>query len=346
MPLTRFTDTVLDADPEEAAVVEQFEYNLRPTNFAQVIGREREKKTLSLMIRASQTTGEALDHVLFHGPPGLGKTSLAHVVAQELGVPIQVTSGPALAKQGDLAAILSSISARSILFIDEIHRLPKASEEILYPAMEDRALDVVVGSGAGAKIVRLDLEPFTVVAATTRVGLISKPLRDRFGADFRLDYYSAAEMAELVAQKAKLLQLDLHAEAAANIAQRSRQTPRIALKVLKRVRDHALATDVKLVTSELVDATLDLLEIDTLGLDALDRKILLALVQKFAGGPVGIQTLAAAVSEEVDTIGDVYEPYLLQTGFLERTPRGRKATALAYRHLGLYNETDDNSAEQ
>jgi len=324
-------------------VEEKLEFSLRPQSLDEVIGRIKEKKTLRMMIAASKSQNAPLDHILFHGPPGLGKTSLAYVTAKEMNANIQITSGPAIEKQGDLAAILTSLPANSILFIDEIHRLHRAIEEVLYPAMEDNVLDIVVGKGAGAKTLRIDLEPFTIIGATTRVGLLSKPLLDRFGIDFRLDFYSLTEMTELVKQKAKLMTIEIDAEAAIMIAERSRKTPRISVKILKRVRDNALANGLKLITGNLVIETLDLLEIDHEGLDMLDRKILLSIITKFAGGPVGLNSIAASVAEEIDTISDVYEPYLLQEGFLERTSRGRRVTAKGYGHLNLEFKTQDNS---
>lgn len=333
MPIARLSDS----DKETLDTVEySLDISLRPDNFSQVIGREREKKTLTMMINASKSKGDPVDHILFHGPPGLGKTSLAHVVAKEMGVTMHVTSGPAIERQGDLAAIMSAMQRNSILFIDEIHRLHRTIEEILYPAMEDRVLDIVVGKGAGAKTVRIDLEPFTIIGATTKIGLLSKPLLDRFGIDFRLDYYSLEEMDELVRQKAQLLGINMAEDARSIVANRARRTPRIAVKLLKRIRDNALAKGLSHVDTGLTLETLALLEIDNAGLDYLDRKILRTIIENFRGGPVGLQALAAALSEEIGTISEVYEPYLLQEGFLERTARGRLATDKAIRHISAH----------
>lgn len=331
MPISRITTAEAEVLEDTEIILET---SLRPNSFQQIIGRQREKKTLQMMIAAARTKSEPLDHILFHGPPGLGKTSLAQVTAKEMGANLQITSGPAIEKQGDLAAILTSMPPQGILFIDEIHRLNRTIEEILYPAMEDRVLDIVVGKGAGAKTLRIDLEPFTIIGATTRVGLLSKPLFDRFGVDFRLDFYDIAEMTELVLQKSQLLGIEITSEAAEIVAARSRKTPRIAVKILKRIRDNAIANSLEKIDAELVRLTLQLLEIDMAGLDYLDRKILNTIIDTFAGGPVGVNSIAAALAEEVDTISDVYEPYLIQEGFLERTARGRKVTAKTYAHFG------------
>ncbi len=339
MPISRFLGTT-NTELEESEI--KLETSLRPQSFAEVIGREREKKTLTMMIAAAKSRRVALDHILFHGPPGLGKTSLAFVTAKEMGVNIQITAGPSIEKQGDLAAILSALEPNSILFIDEIHRLHRSIEEILYPAMEDRMLHVVVGKGAGAKTLKIDLPEFTIVGATTRIGLLSKPLRDRFGVDFRLDFYEDNEMAELVVQKAKIVELNLSDGVAEIIAKRARKTPRIAVKILKRVRDNAFSQNIRAVSKALVEDTLALLEIDEEGLDYLDRKILTIIANKFAGGPVGLSSIAAALAEETDTISDVYEPFLLQTGFIERTFRGRKITQAGIQHLINLGLLDEN----
>ncbi|MBD3280742.1 Holliday junction branch migration DNA helicase RuvB [Candidatus Dojkabacteria bacterium] len=331
------SDRILDptADQEE----EKEEKSLRPETLSQVIGREREKKSLQVMIRAAKGRDEALDHVLFHGPPGLGKTTLAWVLAKEMGVPIYITSGPAIERQGDLASILTNIESGGILFIDEIHRLNPTVEEILYPAMEDKSIDIVIGKGPSARTMRLDLEPFTIVAATTKISKLSAPLRDRFGVDFRLDFYNDDEMVQIVKQKADLMDSQIEEDAAVEIAHRARMTPRIALRLVKRVRDFADVNNDGIISKNEVEACLKLLNVDKLGLDYLDRKVLDAIIKKFGGGPVGLSTLAASVSEEIATLEEVYEPYLLQQGFLQRTPRGRVATKKAYDHLNIVYET-------
>ncbi len=326
-------DKILDpkVDPEE----EKIEKSLRPVSFSDVIGRKKEKRNLKIMIEAAKKRGDALDHILFHGPPGLGKTTLAWVVAKEMGVPIYVTSGPAIERQGDLASILTNIETMGILFIDEIHRLHKTIEEILYPAMEDRAIDIILGKGPSARTMRLELPKFTIIAATTRVSMLSSPLRDRFGADFRLEYYDVKEMVQIVKQKAKLLDTLIDDDAAVEIAKRSRRTPRIALRLVKRIRDFAQVNNDGKITLREAREGLESLDIDENGLDYLDRKILLTIIEKFDGGPVGLSTLSAAIAEEIDTLESVYEPFLMQEGFLQRTPRGRVATKKAYKVLGL-----------
>ncbi len=308
---------------------------LRPQLLTDFTGQERLKANLAILIEAAQARQEALDHILFHGPPGLGKTTLAHVVANEMNVNIRITAGPAIERAGDLAAILTNMRAGDILFIDEIHRLGRAVEEILYPAMEDFVLDIIVGKGPGAKNVRLKLPKFTVIGATTRLALLTAPLRARFGALYRMDFYELPAIESIVTRGAGLLNVPINAEGATEIARRSRGTPRVALRMLRRVRDYVQVRAEGKITAETAVSALDLLEIDELGLDDLDRRVLRAIIEKFGGGPVGLDTIGASISEESDTIMDVVEPYLLQLGFLERTPRGRLATPHAYKHLDL-----------
>ncbi len=308
---------------------------LRPQLLDEFTGQERLKANLSILIEAAKGRSEPLDHVLFHGPPGLGKTTLAHVVANEMNVNIRITAGPAIERAGDLAAILTNLRAGDILFIDEVHRLGRAVEEILYPAMEDFVLDIVVGKGPGAKNVRLKLPKFTVIGATTRLALLTAPLRARFGALYRMDFYELPAMESIVTRGAHILDVPIDVDGAAEIARRSRGTPRVALRLLRRVRDYAQVRADGAITTDTAVAALDLLEIDSLGLDDLDRRVLRAIIEKFGGGPVGLDTIGASISEESDTIMDVVEPYLLQLGFLERTSRGRVATPHAYNHLDL-----------
>lgn len=308
---------------------------LRPQRLDDFTGQEKLKTNLSILIEAAKGRQEPLDHILFHGPPGLGKTTLAHVVANEMNVNIRITAGPAIERAGDLAAILTNLRAGDILFIDEVHRLGRAVEEILYPAMEDFVLDIVVGKGPGAKNVRLKLPRFTVIGATTRLALLTAPLRARFGAQYRMDFYEIEAVESIVTRGARILGVVVDPIGAAEIARRSRGTPRVALRLLRRVRDYVQVRAEGEITGDTAVAALNLLEIDELGLDDLDRRVLRAIIEKFGGGPVGLETIAASISEEADTIMDVVEPYLLQLGFLERTARGRVATPHAYRHLGV-----------
>lgn len=313
----------------------EFDLSLRPKTLREYIGQEKIKQHLRIFLEAAKKRNQPIEHVLLYGPPGLGKTTLANVLANEMGVTIKVTSGPAIERAGDLASLLTNLADNDILFIDEIHRLPRIVEEVLYPAMEDFRFDIILGKGPGARSVRLDLPKFTIIGATTRISMVSAPLRDRFGVTWRLDYYEAPEMEEIVRRSSKILAIELKKEAVGEIAKRSRRTPRIANRLLRRVRDFAEVEGDGIVTPVLANTALDMLEVDPLGLDRNDRQILLTLIQKFQGGPAGINSLAAATSEEEDTIADIYEPYLMRLGFLERTPKGRMATRLAYEHLGL-----------
>ena len=313
----------------------EFDRALRPRTLGEFVGQDRIKEQLSLLIEGARNRGEPVDHLLFSGPPGLGKTTLGGIVAAEMGVGFRPTSGPALERPGDLAAIITNLDDEDVLFVDEVHRMPKTVEEVLYPALEDFKLDVVIGKGPSARSIRLDLPRFTMVAATTRPGLIALPLRERFGFSPRLDYYSAEDLARIVLRSAGILETEVGEEGAAEVAGRSRGTPRVANRLLRRVRDFAQVRGDGEVTGDVARAALELFEVDEQGLDKLDVQILAAVIEKFGGGPVGLSTLAAAVGEEADTIEDVYEPYLLQLGFLKRTPRGRVATERAYRHLGL-----------
>ena len=317
--------------------------SLRPALLDEFVGQTAVKDQLSVSLAAAKARGEALDHVLLAGPPGLGKTSLAQIVAHELEVPFVPTAGPALERKADIAAFLTALEPRAVFFVDEIHRLPRAVEETFYPAMEDRQLPITVGTGAGARVVTLDLPPFTLIGATTRAGLLTTPLRDRFGIQHRLDHYGTGDLATIVMRSANVLSVEVDGGGAAAIAERARGTPRVANRLLKRVRDYAEVHGGGAIDAELAGAALDLLEVDDEGLDRLDRAILSVICRQFAGGPVGLSTLAVAVQEEADTIEDVYEPYLLQRGFLQRTPRGRCATANAFRHLGLKAPPEDST---
>jgi Holliday junction DNA helicase RuvB len=319
----------------EALPDDDLDRSLRPRRLEDFIGQEAVKDQLAVSIAAAVSRGEALDHVLLAGPPGLGKTSLAQIIAAELEVPFVQTAGPALERKGDVAAYLTALEPRAIFFVDEIHRLPRALEETFYPAMEDGCLPITVGQGAGARVVTLDLPPFTLIGATTRAGLLTTPLRDRFGIQHRLEHYGPADLARIVLRSARLLDVAIEEAGAHAIAERSRGTPRVANRLLKRVRDYAEVRGGGVVSASVAAAALDLLEVDHEGLDRLDREILRAICEKFGGGPVGLSTLAVVVGEEQDTIEDVYEPYLLQRGLIERTPRGRAATKRAYAHLGL-----------
>lgn len=311
------------------------EGNLRPQTLDEYIGQEKTKKTLKVYIEAARQRHDALDHVLFYGPPGLGKTTLSGIIANEMGTHMKVTSGPAIEKPGEMAAILNNLQEGDILFVDEIHRLNRQVEEVLYPAMEDFAIDIMIGKGASARSIRLELPKFTLVGATTRAGLLSAPLRDRFGVMHHLEFYNQQELETIVKRSAEVLGVDIDAGGAAEIAKRSRGTPRLANRLLKRVRDFAQVKYDGRITHEVASFALDLLEVDHYGLDKIDRLILTTMIVSFQGGPVGLETLAASIGEDAGTLEDVYEPYLLQNGFINRTPRGRTATALAYEHLGI-----------
>ena len=328
--------------PEYISDDNEIETSLRPHTLEEYIGQEKAKENLKIYIEAAKNRHESLDHVLLYGPPGLGKTTLAGIVANEMGVQIRVTSGPAIEKPGDLAALLTSLNDGDILFIDEIHRLSRSIEEVLYPAMEDFALDIIIGKGPSARSIRLDLKKFTLIGATTRAGQLSAPLRDRFGVILRLELYSPNELAKIVKRSAGILNIEAEQDGALEIASRSRGTPRIANRLLKRARDYAQVMGNGIITVESAQNALERMEIDELGLDLVDRNLLRAMIENYNGGPVGLDTIAAMIGEEAVTIEDVYEPYLMQLGFLTRTPRGRKVTALGYRHLGINPVTDDS----
>lgn len=316
---------------------------LRPRLLKDIVGQDRVRETLRIIIDAARQRSEPIDHTLFYGPPGLGKTSLAHVIANEMGVNIRITAGPSIERAGDLAAILTHLKQNDILFIDEIHRLGRAVEEVLYPAMEDFALDIVIGKGPAAKNVRINLPRFTVIGATTQLALLAGPLRDRFGARFRLDFYDLPAMEHIIRRAASMMKVEITPEGTTEIARRARGTPRVSLRLLRRVRDYAQTRADGIITGAVAGQALELLDVDLLGLDDIDRRILLTIIEKYNGGPVGLPTIAASISEDSSTIEDVYEPYLMQLGFLKRTPRGREATALAYEHMGLpYNRVDQS----
>ena len=324
-------------------VVEQ---TLRPQQIDEYIGQQKLKETLKIFIQAAKERGEALDHALFYGPPGLGKTTLAHIIAKEMNVNIKTTSGPVIEHAGELSGILTNLAEKDVLFIDEIHRLNRVVEENLYPAMEDFQLDLIVGQGPNARSIKLNIPHFTLVGATTRVGLLTSPMRDRFGIIHRLEFYTPGELQQIVARSSKILNIHIEPEGAIEIARRSRGTPRIANRLLRRIRDIAQVKGKNVITLEIAKLGLKMLEVDEIGLDYMDRNLLLTILDKFDGGPVGLDTLAAAISEEKDTIEDVYEPFLIQCGFLERTPRGRKATRLAYRHFGREAARQEQAAAE
>jgi Holliday junction DNA helicase RuvB len=320
----------------------QFDSRLRPISFGDYVGQEKVKNNLDIFLSAAKMREEALDHVLFYGPPGLGKTTLANIIAKEMESNLRSTSGPVIEKSGDLAAILTNLKAGDILFIDEIHRLSNPIEEILYSAMEDFQLDIIIGQGPSARSIKLDLPPFTLIGATTRAGLLTSPLRDRFGVVHRLDFYSESELETIITRSAAILDIEITPSGANEISRRSRGTPRIGNRLLRRVRDYAQVKGNGIIDRAIAQSSLEMMEVDQCGLDKMDHKILLTLIEKFGGGPVGIESLAASVSEQKDTIEDVLEPYLLQTGFLQRTPRGRIATQMAYEHFGLKRPSENN----
>jgi Holliday junction DNA helicase RuvB len=322
------------------------EINLRPMSLDEYVGQEEVKRNLKVFIEAAKGRSDALDHVLFHGSPGLGKTSLAHIIAYELGVNINSTSGPVIERAGDLAAILTSLQPRDVLFIDEVHRLNHVVEEILYPAMEDFQLDIIIGQGPSARTMKIPLPPFTLVGATTRTGLLTPPLRDRFGVIQRVEFYKPKELQKIITRSAKLLEIPINEDGASEIARRSRGTPRVANRILRRVRDYAQVEGDGIISLKIAMHALDMLDVDNEGLDKMDRHIMITIIDKFSGGPIGLDTLSAAVCEEKDTLEDVYEPFLIQKGFIKRTPRGRIATELAYKHFNILIEEKGDKSQK